>query len=292
MSDHPEPAPEFPVDEVIIRPSTSWFQLDFKALWQYRDMLRFLVMRDFVSKYKQTILGPAWFVIQPLLMTLVFTVIFGRVAGLSTDGLPQPLFYLCGMLGWTYFATCFQGTSTQLITNANLYRKVYFPRMVVPISVVVSNLIAYAIQLVTFLCFWIYFRYFTQAGEGFGIDWTLAFLPLVILQTAAFSLGVGLWMSALTAKYRDLQQISTFLIQVWMYVTPVIYPMSAIREDLRWLVFLNPMAAIVEAYRGMFLGVATLQPADLGLSVALTLGVLVSGILVFNRVQRDFVDYA
>lgn len=287
-----EPTPDLPIEEVVIRPSRSWFQLDLKALWHYRDMLRFLVMRDFVSKYKQTILGPAWFVIQPLLMTLVFTVIFGRVAGLSTDGLPQPLFYLCGMLGWTYFATCFQGTSTQLITNANLYRKVYFPRMVVPISVVVSNLIAYAIQLVTFLCFWAYYHFFTDAGESFGIDWTLAFLPLVILQTAAFSLGVGLWMSALTAKYRDLQQISAFLIQVWMYVTPVIYPTSVIPEHLRWLVFLNPMAAIVEAYRGMFLGVATLTTTDVWVSATLTLFVLLSGILIFNRIQRDFVDYA
>ncbi|MEQ9822930.1 MAG: ABC transporter permease [Puniceicoccaceae bacterium] len=288
----PESKPDLPVEEVVIRPSRSWFQLDLQALWHYRDMLRFLVMRDFVSKYKQTILGPAWFVIQPLLMTLVFTVIFGRVAGLSTDGLPQPLFYLCGMLGWTYFSTCFQGTSTQLITNANLYRKVYFPRMVVPISVVVSNLIAYAIQLVTFLCFWGYYRFFTHAGDTFGMDWTLAFLPLVILQTAAFSLGVGLWMSALTAKYRDLQQISAFLIQVWMYVTPVIYPTSVIPEQLRWLVFLNPMAAIVEAYRGMFLGVATLTTTDVLVSATLTLLVLLSGILIFNRIQRDFVDYA
>ncbi len=277
---------------VTIRATKSWFKLDLKALWEYRDMLRFLVIRDFVSKYKQTILGPAWFVIQPLLMTLVFTVIFGNVAGLSTDGLPKPLFYLCGMLGWTYFATCFQGTSTQLITNANLYRKVYFPRMIVPLSVVASNLIAYAIQFITFIVFWIFFKYFSSAGQQFSIQPTLLFLPFIILQTACFSLGVGLWMSALTAKYRDLQQLSGFLIQIWMYVTPVIYPMSVIREDLRWIAYLNPMTSIVESYREIFLGVSSLATFGIIMSSSITFFVLISGVLVFNRIQRDFVDYA
>ena len=278
--------------EVHIKPTTSWFRLELKSLWDYRDMLLFLVIRDFVSKYKQTVLGPLWFVIQPLMMTLVFTVIFGKVAGLSTDGLPQPLFYLCGMLGWTYFSTCFQGTSTQLITNANLYKKVYFPRMIVPLSVVASNLIAYAIQFGTFIVFWIYYRYFSAAGSGIQVQGSILMLPLIILQTAAFSLGVGLWMSALTAKYRDLQQLSAFLIQVWMYVTPVIYPMSSIREDWRWIAFLNPMATIVESYREMFLGVSVITSEATLISVGITLAVMLSGVIVFNRIQRVFVDYA
>ena len=278
--------------EILIQPSKSWFRLELRAIWEYRDMLRFLVIRDFVSKYKQTILGPLWFVIQPLLMTVVFTVIFGKVAGISTDGLPQPLFYLCGMLGWTYFATCFQGTSTQLISNANLFQKVYFPRLIVPISIVTSNLIAFVIQFVTFLVFWIYYKYFAASGGTFGAQASLLMLPLVILQTAAFSLGVGLWMSALTAKYRDLQQLSAFLIQVWMYVTPVIYPMSVIKEDMRWIAYLNPMATIVEGYREMFLGTSTLTFQATLIGVVITLFVLLSGIIVFNRIQRDFVDYA
>lgn len=278
--------------EIVIRPTRSWFKLELHALWEYRDMLRFLVIRDFVSKYKQTILGPAWFIIQPLLMTLVFTVIFGNVAGLSTDGLPKPLFYLCGMLGWTYFATCFQGTSTQLITNANLYRKVYFPRMIVPLSVIASNLIAYAIQFLTFIAFWTYYKCFSSSGDTLSAQLSLTLLPLLILQTAAFSLGVGLWLSALTAKYRDLQQLSAFLIQIWMYVTPVIYPMSVIREDFRWIAYLNPMATIVEAYREMFFGVSALNAPAVAISVAITLFTLLSGVIVFNRVQRDFVDYA
>lgn len=278
--------------ETIIRPSKSWLEIDAKGIWEYRDMLRFLVIRDFVSKYKQTILGPAWFVIQPLFMTLVFTVIFGNVAGLSTDGLPKPLFYLCGMLGWTYFATCFQGTSTNLITNANLYRKVYFPRVVIPISIVISNLLAFAIQLITFIVFWIYFKYFSSASDTFALKSSILFLPLLILQTAALSLGVGLWMSALTAKYRDLQQLSAFIIQAWMYLTPVIYPLSSISENKRWLAELNPMAMIVECYREMFLGVSSLSQSSIVLGITITCLTLLSGLVLFNRVQRDFVDYA
>ncbi len=255
-------------------------------------MLRFLVIRDFVSKYKQTILGPLWFIIQPLFMTLVFTVIFGRVAGIPTDGLPQVLFYLCGMLGWTYFAQCFSATSSNLLVNAALFRKVYFPRIIVPASVIISNLIAFAIQLATFIAFWIYFKYFTDAADRFHLSPWVWLFPLLVLQTGALSFGIGLWMSALTAKYRDLHNISGFIIQAWMYVTPVIYPLSQIPENYRWLINLNPMATIVESYRLLFLGTGTVDMALLTQSIALTLFFFFTGILIYNRIQRNFVDYS
>ncbi|MEM6691538.1 MAG: ABC transporter permease, partial [Planctomycetota bacterium] len=233
--------------EIVIKPSKSLLDIDWRAMWEYRDMLRFLVIRDFVSKYKQTILGPLWFIIQPLLMTLVFTVIFGTVAGISTDGLPKTLFYLCGMLGWNYFAQCFTATSQNLIVNADLFRKVYFPRIIVPASVVISNLLAFGIQFGTFVAFWVYFKFATDASGEFGLSPLAWMFPLLVLQTGAFSLGVGLWMSALTAKYRDLHNVSQFIIQVWMYITPVIYPLSEISEKYRWAVNLNPMTTIVES---------------------------------------------
>lgn len=278
--------------EVIIEPTKSWFYIDWHGIWNYRDMLRFLVIRDFISKYKQTILGPAWFIIQPLFMTLVFTVIFGNVAQLSTDGLPKPLFYLCGQLGWLYFATCFQATSTNLLTNANLYKKVYFPRVIVPTSIVVSNLLAFFIQLITFMLFWLYYKLFTDASSTFSLHWTAVLMPLLLIQTAAFSLGIGLWMNALTAKYRDLQHMSTFLIQAWLYITPVIYPMSEVPEKFRWLVHLNPMSAIVESYRGMFLGTATIEPIYIFQSAFISFAALLTGLVIFNRIQRNFVDYS
>jgi len=278
--------------EIIIRPTKSWLAIDWFAIWEYRDMLRFLVIREFISKHKQTILGPVWYIIQPLLMTLVFTVIFGKVAGISTDGLPKTLFYLCGMLAWGYFAQCFQGTSTNLLVNANLFRKVYFPRIIVPASVVISNIIVFGIQLLTFLAFWMYFKFYTGSSDTFFISKWAWLFPLLLLQTSALSLGVGLWMSALTAKYRDLHNMSQFIIQAWMYVTPVIYPLSEIPEQWRWLVNMNPMTTIVESYRLLFLGTGTV---DLGLilqSIGLSVFFLLSGLVIYNRIQRNFVDYS
>ncbi|HBR94343.1 MAG TPA: ABC transporter permease [Opitutae bacterium] len=277
---------------LIIRPHRSWLSIDWHGLWEYRDMLRFLIIRDFVSKYKQTVLGPAWFVIQPLFMTLVFTVIFGKVAGISTDGLPQTLFYLSGLLGWNYFAQTFLATSSNLIVNANLFRKVYFPRIIVPASVTISNLIAFTIQLITFGAFWIYFKYFTEAANTFAFSpWAWLF-PVLVLQTGALSLGIGLWMSALAAKYRDLHNVSNFIIQAWMYITPVIYPLSSIPEHWRWVVNLNPMTTVVESYRLLFLGQGTLDSGLMVQSAVITIFVLLSGVIVYNRIQRNFVDYS
>ncbi|MFM8719019.1 MAG: ABC transporter permease, partial [Chthoniobacterales bacterium] len=244
----------------------------------------------FVSKYKQTVLGPLWFVIQPLLMTVVFTVIFGKVAQIPTDGLPPMLFYLCGLLGWGYFAQTFQATAGTLTGNAGMFGKVYFPRLVVPISTIISGFIAFAIQLATFLCFWVYFKLFTEAGSTLHMGWDLLWFPLVMIQVSLLSLGVGLWLTSLTAKYRDFTFIIGFIVQIWMYATPVIYPLSRIPEDWRWLAVINPMAMPVEAIKRIFLGQGVVEPAYVAVSVVMTIVLLLSGIVVFNKVEKTFVD--
>jgi lipopolysaccharide transport system permease protein len=276
--------------ELVIRPTRGWFKLNLVEIWRHRDLLMLLVHRDFVAKYKQTILGPAWFVLQPLVMTVVFSVIFGEIAQISTDGLPPMLFYLAGLLGWNYFAQTFQSTSGTLITNAGLFGKVYFPRLVIPLSAVISNLFAFALQLATLLAFWIYFKLFTGAGRLFGLSAEIIWLPLVLLQIAALSLGVGLWLSALTAKYRDFTFLTGFIVQIWMYATPVIYPFSQIPEKWQWIAVLNPMAMPVEAIKFMFLGKGTVIPAYLALSGGVTALLLLSGVFVFNKVEKTFVD--
>jgi lipopolysaccharide transport system permease protein len=275
--------------EIVLRPGRGWRSLELANIWQYRDLLSLLVWRDFVSKYKQTILGPLWFIIQPLCMTLVFTVIFGKVAGLSTDGVPPLLFYLCGQLGWNYFAQNFSANSATFVANAGLFSKVYFPRLVVPLAALVSNLFAFAIQAVTFGCFFVYFKYGLRAG-GFDMDWHVILLPLLVLQTAILSLGVGLVMSALTAKYRDLTHVSALLIQVWMYATPVIYPLSTFPPKWRWVAAVNPMTPIVEAFRLLLLGVGTVDPFHMICSIATTAVVTVAGLLLFSRIEKTFVD--
>ena len=279
--------------EIVLRPETSWINLELKGIWHYRDLLLLMIWRDFSAKYKQTILGPLWFILQPLLMTVVFTVVFGVVAGLSTDGLPPVLFYLCGQLGWNYFAANFNSNATTLVNNAALFSKVYFPRLIVPLSALVSNLFAFLIQAATFCAFYLYFK--TSAHPGaFHLNWCAVFLPLVILQTAALSLGVGLLMSALTAKYRDLTQVMGLLIQVWMYATPVILPLSTIVAKCppkwQWLIALNPMVAIVESFRLMLLGTGTVNAFYEGSSVIVTLLVLAAGLLLFGRIEKTFVD--
>jgi len=277
--------------EIILRPDTGHLHLDLVSLWHYRDLLSLLVWRDFVSKYKQTILGPLWFIIQPLCMTLVFTVIFGTVAGLSTDGLPPLLFYLCGQLGWNYFAQTFSSNSATLVANAGLFSKVYFPRLIVPLAALISNLLAFAIQAATFAAFFFYFKY-VRSAAGFGLSPHVWLLPLLVLQTALLSLGVGLVMSALTAKYRDLTHVSALLIQVWMYATPVIYPLSKFPQKWRWLGALNPMTPIVESYRLLLLGTGTVKPVDVACSIAATVVLVAAGLLLFGRVERTFVDIA
>jgi lipopolysaccharide transport system permease protein len=222
-------------------------------------------------------------------MTLVFTVIFAKVAGISTDGLPPVLFYMCGQLGWNYFAQTLNGNASTLVSNAGLFGKVYFPRLVVPLAGLISNVLAFGIQLATFLAFLAYFKYSSSAAS-FGPGWQVVLFPLLLLQTAALSLGVGLIMSALTAKYRDLTHINTLLIQVWMYATPVIYPLSKFPDRWRWVAALNPMTPIVESYRLVFLGVGTVEVTHVVWSVTCAVFLVVGGLLLFGKVERTFVD--
>jgi lipopolysaccharide transport system permease protein len=249
-----------------------------------------LVYRDFTTKYKQTVLGPAWFVIQPFLTSVVFTVVFAGAIRIPTDGVPPMLFYFTGLLGWNYFAQTFQNASGTLINNAGIFGKVYFPRLVVPLAALVSNLMTFALQLSFMLCFWVYFKYFTATGTAFGLSGAVVFLPLVVAQIALLSLGVGLWLSALTAKYRDFVLLSAFVIQIWMYATPVIYPLSQIPERWRWLAIVNPMTMPVEALKYMFLGRGVVASAYAAISIGLALLAFISGLIVFNKVEKTFID--
>ncbi|MBU3995864.1 MAG: ABC transporter permease [Actinobacteria bacterium] len=275
-TDHPDHV-------IIIEPDRSWLRIPWRELLEYRDLLYLMVRRDFVSKYKQTILGPLWFIIQPLMNTLVFTLVFKKMAGLSTDGYPGVLFYMSGMLAWQYFSQCMQGTSTVFVANQNLFGKVYFPRMVVPLSVIISNLLAYALQLLTFLCFWVYFRYFTYARDLIYLTPALLALPLVILHIGCLALGVGLWMSALTAKYRDFTHLSGFLTQLWMFGTlPLFMSMSEIPIRYQWILSVNPVCPIVQWYRYAFLGAEGYNMGQMWVSVAVTVVLLITGILIFT----------
>jgi len=279
-------------NEIVIKSTRGWRGVDLAEIWRYRDLLFLLVHRDFVSNYKQTVLGPLWFIIQPLLTTVVFTIIFGKVAKIPTDGMPPMLFYLAGLLGWNFFSRTLNSTSSTLTSNLGLFGKVYFPRMVVPLAAVVSSFIALAIQLVTLLGFWCYFKFFTTAGPTIQPGWDLALFPLVLLQVCALGLGVGLWLSALTAKYRDLGFLTGTLVQLWMYATPIIYPVSQIPEKWRWVSSLNPMEMPILTIRHMVLGQAGGGGGDFILSILFTLVVLATGVLAFNKAEKTFVDIA
>lgn len=225
---------------------------------------------------------------QPVLTSVVFTVIFGSVTKISTDGMPPMLFYLCGLLAWTYFSNCFTATSTSFISNAGIFGKVYFPRLIPPISTTISNLLAFAIQLLTFLVFFIYFKYFTAAGDAIQPNIFILVLPLLLRHSSVQA--SALWMSALTAKYRDFTFLTAFIVQVWMYATPVIYPLSIIPENWQFIAAINPMAPIVEAFKYAFLGAGTLNLGFLLLSAVITVIVLLSGILIYNKAERTFID--
>lgn len=282
--------PAAPPTEFVIRPTAGWFDVHLGEVWRYRDLLMLFVYRDFIARYTQTILGPAWFVIQPVLTTLVFLVVFTNIAGIPTDEVPPMLFYLCGLLGWNYFATTFGSVSSTFLANASVFGKVYFPRLVVPLSAVLSGFIAFAVQLATFAAFWVFFKAFTAAAPTFHLSATVVAFPLVLLHIAALSLGVGLWLSALTTKYRDFTHLTPLLIQLWMYATPVIYPLSRIPDRWRWVAAINPMSVPVEATRLMLLGRGTVDPLHLAISIGVTLVILCSGVVVFSKVEKTSVD--
>lgn len=272
---------------MIIRPQRDWWNLHLDDLWRYRDLIQLLVWRDFVAYYKQTILGPLWYVIQPVLTTIVFTVIFGNIAKLPTDGLPPFLFYMAGNTVWSYFSACLVSTSNTFAANAGIFGKVYFPRLSIPISVVLSNLISFAIRFVLFLLF---MAYFMLAGSDIHPNWWILSLPLLVVIMALMGLGLGIIISSLTTKYRDLQQLVGFGVQLLMYATPVIYPLSTIEGSWRWLILANPMTPIVEVFRLAFLGTSAIAPVSLLYSAAFTAVVFLAGALIFNHVETTFMD--
>lgn len=273
--------------DMVIEPYNNILDLRLKDVWQYRDLLWLLVRRDFVSFYKQTILGPLWFFIQPLLTTLMFTFVFSRLAGISTDGLPPTLFYMAGITAWNYFADCLTKTSTVFKDNANIFGKVYFPRLIMPLSIVVSNLVRFGVQFLLFVIVMIFYAF---KGTAFHLTWAIALFPTVVILMAALGLGTGMIISALTTKYRDLAFLITFGIQLLMYATTVIYPLSAAPPKYKWLIALNPMTSLIETFRYGFLGRGSFSLVSLGYSALVTCGLMVAGIIIFNKVEKNFVD--
>ncbi len=272
---------------LVIRPQRAWWDLRLGDLWRYRDLVWMFVWRDFVAYYKQTILGPLWYLIQPILTTVVFTVIFGNIAQLSTDGLPPFLFYLAGNTVWTYFSASLTSTSNTFTSNAGLFGKVYFPRLAMPLSVVISQIISFGIRFLVFLGFLVYF--IVSGANVHPNGWVLS-LPVLLFIMAGLGLGLGIIVSSLTTKYRDLQQLVAFGVQLLMYGTPVIYPLSSIERTWRWLILINPMTPVVEIFRLAFLGTSALSPVYLVYSIAFVLVVLLVGVLIFNRVENTFMD--
>lgn len=272
---------------LIIKGHTSLFDLKFDDIWRYRDLLWMFVKRDFVSFYKQTVLGPLWFFIQPLFTTLVFTFVFGNLAKISTDGLPQQLFYLSGITAWNYFSDCLTKTSTVFRDNASIFSKVYFPRLIMPLSIVVSNLVRFIVQLILLFIMMIYFG---LQGADFQVTYGILFFPFLVLLMALLGLGMGLIITAMTTKYRDLAFLVSFGVQLLMYGTTVIYPLSAAPENYKKIIELNPMTGIIEAFRFGFLGRGEFSIWSIGYSVLVTLIVLFLGVIIFNKTEKNFVD--
>jgi lipopolysaccharide transport system permease protein len=271
----------------IIEPQEGLFQLGLKNVWRYRDLVMLFVRRDFVASYKQTILGPLWIIVQPLLTTLMYFIIFGNIAKLSTDGLPALLFYLSGITIWNYFAQTLTSTASVFRDNAAIFGKVYFPRLAMPLSIVISNLVRFAIQFGLFLIVWAYYLVSTQTVHPNAI---MLLLPLLVALMGLLSLGLGMIFSSLTTKYRDLAVLLGFGIQLAMYASPVIYPISSVPQRYRWLLEINPITPIIETLRYGFLGSGSFSWYGLALSTLNTFIVLFIGIVIFNRTQRHFTD--
>lgn len=271
----------------IIKPRNKLLQVDLKEIWQYRDLFTLFVKREIITQYKQTILGPAWFFIQPALTTLMYMIVFGGIAGISTDGLPQPLFYLAGIVCWQYFADCLNKTSSTFTSNQAIFGKVYFPRMIMPLSTVSSNLVRMGIQFLLFIAVYVYFLF---AKVDVAPNIYILLIPVLTIMLAGLALGFGILISSMTTKYRDLTILFTFVVQLWMYATPVIYPLSTMSPKMQKIMSLNPITSIVETFKYGTLGVGTFSWASLAYSFVFMLVLLAIGIIVFNKVQRSFMD--
>jgi lipopolysaccharide transport system permease protein len=271
----------------IIEPRTRLLDLRLGEVWRYRDLILMFVRRDFVANYKQTILGPIWFFLQPLLTTVTYILIFGKMAGLSTDGLPMLAFYLAGITVWNYFAESLNKTATVFKDNAQIFGKVYFPRLAMPLSIIISNLVRFLIQFLLFLLIWSYYFFTTDAVQPNAM---ILLVPVLILIMGLLALGLGMIISALTTKYKDLIFLLTFGIQLLMFATPVIYPLSSLPEKYRWLILANPMTPIVETFRFAFLGSGTFSWTYLAYSAVMAFVVLAVGTVIFNKVEKGFMD--
>lgn len=281
--------------DIIIKPKEKRFTLNLGEVWRYRDLLTLYVRRDIVTMYKQTVLGPLWFIIQPLMTTVMYMFVFGGIAGIATDGLPQPLFYMAGILAWQYFGECLGRASSTFTANAGVFSKVYFPRLVVPYSGLISSLVKLAIQMLMIIVFYIYF---VQQGWDIAPTKFILALPLIIIMLAGLGMGFGIIISSMTTKYRDLGIFFGFITQLWMYATPIIYPLSEVHAKLAekglasytWVVELNPMTSLVEATRYALYGTGTFTWGSLAYSFVFTIVVMVIGSWVFNKVERRFID--
>ena len=273
--------------DVEIRPHTNLVNLHLKDVWNYRDLLWLLVRRDFVSFYKQTIFGPLWFFIQPIFTTVLFTIVFSKMGGFSTDGIPAPLFYMCGTIAWNYFADCLTKTSTVFKDNAHIFGKVYFPRLIMPLSIVFSNLVRFAVQFILFLILWMYY---ISKGAAIQPNGFISLFPVIIGLMALLGLGLGLIITAMTTKYRDLAFVVTFGVQLLMYATPIIYPLSSAPLKYRNVIALNPLSGLIETFRYSFIGKGHFYSGAFTYSIIATLVILIMGLVIFNKVEKNFVD--
>lgn len=271
----------------VIEPKTRLFDLKLKELVRYRDLIWMFVKRNFASAYKQTVLGPLWFIINPLITSVLFTIVFGGIAKISTDGVPQMVFYMAGNTAWSYFATCLTSTSSTFTANAGVFGKVYFPRLVMPISTVIYGLLSFAIQFCVLMGFIVYF---IAMGENVQPNITVCLIPVYIIHMAALGLGTGIIISSMTTKYRDLTILVGFGVQLWMYITPIVYPLSTVPEQFRNLIMYNPMAPIINNFKYSMLGCGKMEWGYWGISAIVTAVIVFIGLIVFNRVEKTFMD--
>ncbi|MBO5618353.1 MAG: ABC transporter permease [Paludibacteraceae bacterium] len=289
MEDVKQTLPQEQEWTTVIKPKNKLLSVDLNEIWRYRDLMFLFVKRNIITQYKQTVLGPLWYLIQPMMTTIMYMVVFGGIAKISTDGLPQPLFYLAGISFWQYFADCLNKTSNTFVNNAGIFGKVYFPRLVTPLSDVISNLVRFGIQFGLFLCVYAYYLIFTDANVC--PNWYALLFPFLVMMLAGLALGFGILFSSMTTKYRDLQLLLGFFVSLWMYATPVIYPLSTItNEKILFVMKLNPLTGIIEFFKYGFLGVGCHEWWMLGYSFCFMVVLLAVGIVVFNKVQRSFMD--
>jgi len=274
---------------LVIQPHQKLWNVDFREIWRYRDLISLFIKRNIVVQYKQTILGPLWYLIQPILTVIMNMVVFGGIAKMSTDGLPQPLFYMAGNVCWFYFSDCLNQTSHTFTANQGMFGKVYFPRLVVPISTVLSNLLRFGIQLCLFIALYLYFFF---NGADIRVNaMVIVLLPIIVIMLAGLGLGFGILISSMTTKYRDLTILFTFIVQLWMYATPIVYPMSMVPEGkLRTIIMLNPLSSVIETFKYTVFGEGYFSWGALGYSFTFMTVLLLIGVVVFNRVQRSFMD--